>query len=542
MLLLFDNFEHVVDAAPDIAQLVGSCPNLDVLVTSREPLHVTGEQEYPVPPLAHDEGVRFFLSRARAVVPHFKGDDAVSEICRRLDDLPLALELAAARVKALSTEQILDRLEQRLPLLTGGARDLPERQRTLRATIEWSYDLLDESERSLFNRLGVFRGGCTLRAAETVAGANVDALQSLVDKSLIRHSGDRYWMLETIREFAAERTDEVVARRHAEHFLALAEEAEPHLPPFEREWVDRLEREHDNLRAALDWLEAAGETQLLQRLAGALARFWLMRGHGREGGERLERAVAADSTPTSARLKALNGAVALAQDPDRYAREAMSLAEALGDRAGAAQAKLGLALVASGEDMAAARTFYEEAAELFRELGDEHMLMVTVRGLAWACISLGDVERGRSLHEENMQRARTLGNTRIEAITLGALSTYYIEDRRLDVGLPMLLESHRLHEQLNDPLQTAFDLFRFTMFLAAAGAAEAAATVLAAADARAADAGVELMSWDPAVGDTLATVREQLGEDAFTAASERGRELTPEQAFAVALKHSRLAE
>jgi predicted ATPase len=542
MLLLLDNFEQVVEAAPDVAQLLVSCPNLDVLVTSREPLHVTGEQEYAVPPLVHEEGVGFFLARARAVAPEFEPDESVSDICRRLDDLPLALELAAARVKALTPEQILARLEQRLPLLTGGARDLPERQRTLRATIEWSYDLLNEQERQLFEQLGVFRGGGTLEAAEAVAGADVDTLQSLVDKSLLRHTGDRYWMLETIREFAAEQITEELRRRHAGYFLALAEAAEPHLPAYEREWVDRLEREHDNLRAALDWLEVEHETESLQRLAGALARFWLMRGHAREGGERLERTLAAGNSPAPARLKALNGAALLGWTEGRHATEALALAEALDDRAGAAQAKLALAGAASLEDMAAARAFYEDAAELYGELGDEHMLMVTIRGLAWACLELGDAERGRALHEENLQRARALGNTRIEAITLGALSTEYIEEGRLDVALPMLLESHRLHEQVDDPMQTAFDIFRFAMFLTAAGAAEAAATVLAAADARAADAGVELLSWDPAVGEMLAKLRERLGEDSFEAAWERGRELRADEAFALALQHCGLAE
>jgi predicted ATPase len=539
MLVLLDNFEQVIDAAADVGSLLTSCPRLQMLVTSRERLQVTGEQEYPVPPLAHEEGVGFFLARARAVAPDFEPDESVSEICRRLDDLPLALELAAARVKALTTEQMLDRLEQRLPLLTSGARDLPERQRTLRATIEWSYDLLNEHERQLFARFGVFRGGCTLEAAEAVAGADIDTLQSLVDKSLLRRTGDRYWMLETIREFAAEHVDEGVGRRHAEYFLALAEEAEPHLPPFERDWVDLLEREHDNMRAALDRLEAAHETQSLQRLAGALTRFWLIRGHGREGGERLVRAAAADDTPTPARLKALNGAAALAQTNrealTRYATEALSLAEALGDRAGAAHAKLALATAASVGDMAAARALYEEAAELFRELGDDHMLLATIRGLAWATIEVGDLERGRALHEENLQRARALGNRRIEAVTLGALSTDYIAEGRMDVALPMLLESHRLHEQVNDPLQSAFDLFRFAMFLTEAGTTEVAATVLAAADVRAADAGVDLTSWDPVVPELLAKQREQLGDDAFAAAQERGRELTAEQAFELAL-------
>jgi predicted ATPase len=542
MLVLFDNFEQVVDAAPDVAGLLTTCPRLDVLVTSRERLQVSGEHEYAVPPLAHEEGVGFFLARARAVASDLQPDDDVAEICRRLDDLPLALELAAARVKALTTQQILERLEQRLPLLTGGARDLPERQRTLRATIEWSYELLSEQERQLFEELGVSRGGCTLEAAEAVAGADVDTLQSLVDKSLLRHTGDRYWMLETIREFAAERTDDDARRRHAKYFLALAEAAEPHLPAYEREWVDRLEREHDNLRAALDWLEAEHETESLQRLAGALARFWLMRGHAREGGERLERTLAADDSPPPARLKALNGAALLLWTEGRHATEALALAEALDDRAGAAQAKLALAGAASDQDMAAARAFYEDAAELYRELGDEHMLMVTIRGLAWACLELGDAERGRTLHEENLQRARALGNTRIEAITLGALSTEHIEEGRLDVALPMLLESHRLHEQVDDPMQTAFDIFRFAMFLTEAGTTDAAATVLAAADARAADAGVELLRWDPAVGKMLTNLRERLGEDAFAAVWERGRELTADEAFALALQHCGLAE
>jgi predicted ATPase/class 3 adenylate cyclase len=228
MLCLFDNFEQVVEAAADVAELLASCPNLHLLVTSREPLHVTGEQEYAVPPFVHEEGVDFFLARARAVKADFEADEAVSEICRRLDDLPLALELAAARVKALTSRQILERLEHRLPLLTGGARDLPERQRTLRATIEWSYDLLGEDEQRLFARLSVFAGGCTLEAAEEVCEATVDILQALVDKSLLRFTDERYWMLDTIREYAGERLAhlgeaEVVRNKHAQFFLQLAE-------------------------------------------------------------------------------------------------------------------------------------------------------------------------------------------------------------------------------------------------------------------------------------------------------------------------------
>jgi predicted ATPase len=237
MLLLLDNFEQLVEAGSALGELLEGCPRLDVLVTSRERLHLAAEQEYAVPPFEEADGISFFYARARAVKPGFEADEAVPEICRRLDHLPLALDLAAVRVKALAPRQILARLEQRLPLLTGGARDLPERQRTLRATIEWSHELLDEDGERLFRRLSVFRGGCTLDTAESVADAELETLQSLVDKSLLRHTVERFWMLESIREYAAERLEESgeateLRERHAAHFLALAERAglslEPH--------------------------------------------------------------------------------------------------------------------------------------------------------------------------------------------------------------------------------------------------------------------------------------------------------------------------
>ncbi len=281
MLILFDNFEQVIDAAAEVADLLTSCPNLHLLVTSREPLHLAAEQAYAVPPLVHDDAVELFLARARAVKPDFRTDDAVSGICRRLDELPLALELAAARVTTLSPAQILERLEQRLPLLTGGARDMPERQQTLRAAIDWSYELLEPGEQRLLARLAVFHGGCTLEAAERVADADVDTLQALVDQSLLRHEEDRYSMLETIRDYAVERLEAVgdaaAARaRHSEYFLALAEDLEPNVAASRQtgEWLDRLEREHDNLQAALDGLEVSGDSDRALRLVGAVSWSW----------------------------------------------------------------------------------------------------------------------------------------------------------------------------------------------------------------------------------------------------------------------------
>jgi len=413
MLLLFDNFEQVLDAAPGLTELLAACANLEVMATSREPLRVTAEQEYEVPPFVHEEAVGFFLARARTIQREFQPDDAVAKICRRLDDLPLALELAAARVKALSSQQILERLEQRLPLLTGGARDLPERQRTLRATIEWSYDLLTPEEQRLFARLAVFRGGCTLQAAERVAGADVDTLQSLVDKSLLRRASDRYWMLETIREYAAERLPESgeaqeLERRHADFFLALAEQADPFLRGDPKEWLERLDPEHDNFRAAFDRLLAAGETQLALALAGRLHRFWYLRGHYHEARRRLESSLAADDRPTAARASALAGATMFATEASEiaaarsYAEEALSISERLGDQPAIVLSKLWVAHVEREEgDYATALGSYEECAQRFEELGDEHYVLLSRFHIAWMLEDLGHERASVALHEEN---------------------------------------------------------------------------------------------------------------------------------------------
>jgi predicted ATPase/class 3 adenylate cyclase len=356
MLLLFDNFEQVVEAAAGVASLLAACPRLDLLVTSREPLHVAGEQEYAVPPLAHEEGVGFFLARARAVKPDFQADETVSEICRRLDDLPLALELAAARVKALSSVQILERLDQRLPLLTGGARDLPERQRTLRATIEWSYELLTPEEQRLFSRLAVFLGGCTLEAAEKIAEAELDTLQSLVDKSLVRHSGDRYWMLETIREYASEHLRasgdvDATERRHAEYFLALAVSANLSVDTPGEQRFDLAISEDDNLRAALTRALDHGEIEFGLELAAALDYFWFTN-HPYEGARWFASLLGAEpSVPSALRLRALMayGNACRGFDVNEAKplyQAARALAREVGDERAAANMSLELALIA----------------------------------------------------------------------------------------------------------------------------------------------------------------------------------------------------
>jgi predicted ATPase/class 3 adenylate cyclase len=538
LLLLLDNLEQVVEAGPELASLVETCPNLKLLVTSRELLRVRGEVEYPVLPLAEPEAVTLFSARAQS-----EPDETVHELCRALDNLPLALELAAARASALSPKQILERLSKRLDLLKGG-RDADPRQQTLRATIDWSHELLDEEEKRLFARLAVFRGGCTLEAAEDLTKADLDTLQSLVDKSLLRHTQDRFWMLETIREYAAERLEESsdaeeLRRRHAEHFLALAQEAEPHLPAYRREFLDRLDSEHDNLRAALDRLEASGETQPALQLTGALAGFWFMRGHLAEGGRRLEGALRADERPTAARAKALNGASLLAADAATSrlrAENGLALHRTLGDAWGTAHSKLTLAGAVATDDMTTAQQLYDESARAFRQLGDEHYALIATRGLAWACISLGDRERGRALHEENLRRARALSNERIEAITLGALAMHAVEDGRVSEAVSMLKESHRLHRELGDPIQTALDVFRFAALLAAEGRAVTAARVFSSSDALCEEIGFGLRPWDPEfVEGTLTTIRAQLDEATFAEAWEQGRTLAADEAVALAL-------
>ena len=310
MLLLLDNLEQVIEAAPALSGLVQACPNLTLFCTSRELLRVQGEVEFAVPPLATSEAVSLFCERS-ALEP----TDEIAELCAHLDDLPLGVELAAARTKALSPAQILERLSDRLDLLKGG-RDADARQQTLRATIAWSYDLLSEEEQRVFLALSVFVGGCTLEAGEEVAEADLDSLQSLVEKSLLRFTSERYWMLETIREFAAEQLApsaeaERLARRHLAYYFALAEDVDEHRKVGEYE-LGRIEEERDNLRSAFDTALALDPEQALE-LAGRLGLYWNRRGLYREGRQRLAAALAAaPAARASARARALSEAGNLA--------------------------------------------------------------------------------------------------------------------------------------------------------------------------------------------------------------------------------------
>jgi predicted ATPase len=549
MLVLLDNFEQVIEAAGDVADLLAACPNLEALVTSRESLRVTAEQEYAVPPLVHEEGVGFFLARARAVRPSFQPDDAVSEICRRLDDLPLALELAAARVKALSSAQILERLDQRLPLLTGGARDLPERQRTLRAAIAWSYDLLNEAEQRLFARLSVFRGGCTLEAAETVVDADLDTLQSLVEKSLLRVSDERYWMLETIQEYATERLHgsgeaDRLYRRHADHYLAVAESL-PRDVPLPTEWLDLVDAEHDNYRAAFDRL-LVGHTQLALRLGGALWRFWAVRGHHIEGIRRLEEALLSDDSATAARASALIGACAIAVSVKEYDRarrhadEAHDLYRSAEDAWGIARATFfqGYVAIESG-DFARARPPFEECLERFTELGAEHDVQLALFNLSWACEELGDDQRARDLAEECLRRARASGSRRNLAFALDLMSSRERDDGRLEEALEAALEGLGIRRDEGDVEHQLDGLSRLAFIYARADRAQEAATLLSSSVYLHEELGMLVPLFQERRNEeTLHILRDQLDEAAFSEAWERGEELTLAEAVALALGES----
>jgi predicted ATPase len=547
MLLLLDNFEQVVDAAWELSSLLSACPGLRMVVTSRELLRIGGEVEYAVPPLAQPEAVELFCNRSG-----LKPDAKIAELCVRLDDLPLAVELAAARTSVLSPAQILERIGKRLDLFKGG-RDSTPRQATLRATIEWSHDLLSAEEKKLFARLAVFRGGCTLDAAEEVTDAELDILQSLVDKSLVRHTQDRFWMLEMIGDHAGEQLEKhddaaKLRQRHAERFLALAEEAEPHvlaaswLGGSAGEWIALLEREHANLRAALDWLEASDESQMTLRVAGALSEFWDLRGYYAEGLRRLESALRSDERPTATRAKALRGAAEIAlsvgdtQALRRLAEDALSLHLELGDAWGAAFSRFILSNAAADQgDLTTSEHLADESLRVFREVGDEHMALWASRHLAWTYDNLGDPERAHAVHEDNLRQARALHNQEVEWQTLGSLASYIASKGRVQDAASMLKAALHICRELGD-LPIAVILCRIAGAFALAGKAHAATQLLAGAEALHEEIGASVR---PRLADmneeTLATIRTQLDEESLASAWEQGRMLRGDEVVALAL-------
>jgi predicted ATPase/class 3 adenylate cyclase len=443
ILLLLDNFEQVIDAAPRLGELLGATSALKLLVTSREPLQLSGEWDYALPPLPQTDAVVLFTERARALKADFEPDDAAAEICRLLDGLPLALELAAARVRVLSTPQMLDRLGRRLDLLTASARDVPTRQRTLRATVDWSYDLLAPEEQELFVRLAVFSGGWTLDAAEAVCDANLDTLQSLVAKSLVARQGERFGMLETLREYALERLEasaecESLRGRHARLFLALAEEGATEFERGEQEiWTQRLNLEHNNLRASLDRFIQSGETDLELRLVAAMWHFWFDQGLWRESSRAVERALATSAGTTPARVAVMLGAAwtVWRQGDTRagtvLAEECLQQSRALGDERLIAHSLRILGACVMSGDPARSSALMEEAAGLSESVGDQAGLAAVVNNLAIIAMDSGDNRKAIDGFKRAISITEQTGNKRGTSISLMNLAHAEVESGML---------------------------------------------------------------------------------------------------------------
>jgi predicted ATPase/class 3 adenylate cyclase len=423
-LLLIDNFEQVVEGADQVATLIEAAPRISVLVTSREPLRIHAEFRYAVEPLLEADAVALFVERARTIDASFAPDEAVAEICRRLDGLPLAVELAAARIGLLSSADLLARLDRALPLLTGGARDAPERQRTLRATIEWSYDLLSDEEQRIFAQLAVFAGSFTLEAAEEVCGAELDVLQALVDRSLVRRWGSgRFGMLETVREYALERLDalpdgETVRRRHAKYFLDVAESTHLAVETFYLgPRFDLAHAEQENFRAALAWA-IEGDPELGLALATELENFWVGN-DPREG------------------IRWLSSIFENADERGSFTRgRALRVYGGVNDIAG---------------EQEAAREKYEASLAVFEELGDDAGRARLLHRVALNAMRRGELERARQLAEQSLELHMKVGNRFGQAEAIGALGAVARDLGEAECAFELIEQSAATAEEAGVP-------------------------------------------------------------------------------------------
>jgi predicted ATPase len=544
-LLLLDNLEQLIAAAPGIASLLSEAPGVRVLATSRERLGLSIEQEYAVPPLAPSAAVALFTARARQLTPAFAPDEHVEEICRRLDCLPLALELAAARIKVLRPGQILGRLERSLDLLTAGARDAPVRQRTLRGAIAWSHELLSEDEQLAFARLAVFPGSFELEAAESVCGADIDLIASLVDKSLLRQTAaGRFFMLETIREFAGERFAELPdvpdnRQRHAEHFLALAEAQPEPRGPDAPAVLERLDSEHDNLLAALAWLLETGQLELEQRLAVALSAFWDVRGYPAEGQRWLE---VPWGSETQLRAKALARAASLAANRGRFADagrlvdESLALSRKLddGESIFRAQTIAGLLALRQG-DFDRAKGLLEDARRQARELGETWILGAD-SNLGYGALTWGDLDRAVRVLEDGRARAKAMGDPVGELTSVQNLAIAMLFRGRADQAAPLLRDGVELARSLGFGTELAYCLEGFAALHVAAGRWALSARLLAAADRIHSDLGERRELVEERLYErTRREVEEHLDPSELEAARAEGAKLTSEDAVELAL-------
>jgi predicted ATPase/class 3 adenylate cyclase len=582
ILLVVDNFEHLLEAAPVVTELLSAAPNLNVLATSRISLRLYGEHEYSVPPLAlpdperspsvesltHYEAVRLFMERAQAAKADFsvtnENAPAVAEICYRLDGLPLAIELAAARIKVLSPQKMLARLSNRLQLLTGGARDLPERQRTLRSTIEWSYGLLEEGEKLLFARLSVFAGGCTLEAIEAICNAEgvvrvdvLDAVVSLVDKSLLRQEegvgGEpRFYMLETIHEYAREKLEESgeaeeLRRLHAQYFLSLAEEAKPRINEAERDlWRSRLEREHGNLRAALRWAMDSEDSWTALRLADALFWFWFHRGYWKEGRGGLEEALGLPgaSTPTAERAEALAGVGILAwlQGDHDVARsrleESVTLCRNLQYRYGLVHSLHFLSMEMLGRgDTTAARSMAEESVEIARAGEGGFDLAIVLANLGLAAHTQNDYAVARSVLRECIEICRNIGDNWLLSLPYRHLGYMELRDGNYEQATALFKEGLSALRDVKEKWFIARSVETLAISSAMQGDYVRAARLFGAGETLREAVGASVQEfYRPDYDRGIVAAREGTDEAAWEEARAQGRAMTLDEAVSYALE------
>ncbi len=578
MLLVLDNFEQVLHAGTSLMALLASAPDVKALVTSRSPLRVRGERVYPVSPLAvptpplppletlsQYEAVRLFIARAQDAQPDFvvtnETAPAVAEICARLDGLPLAIELAAARTRLLSPDALLARLSNRLKVVTGGSHDLPERQQTLRAAIDWSYGLLTPAEQALFARLAVFVGGRTLEAVEAVCGANdglpfdaLDGIESLLDKSLLRRevgaNGEpRLVMLETIHEYARERLEHIgeaeeLRRAHAAYYLNLAETAELELmKPRQEVWLRQLDQEYGNLRAALQRFLERSEGDCDLRLASALSRFWEIRAYLSEGRWWLDTALATGRTlATTARAKALRGAGVLAAAQGDLLRatalvdESLMLWQEIGDKAHQAEALVDLAWMRYiGPDPRQAAPLFAQGRALYHELGGKVGESAALMGLGCLALLAGDNTEGRALQEESLLLAQEGGNHYNIAHALYNLGWAALTQGDEARASACYAESLARFRDLGDKRGIAIGLEGIATLTAPRQPILAARLIGAAATQRAMVGSPQPLPDHVRYERYLARARDRLGDMTWTVEVEIGRSLSLEQAIIEAL-------
>lgn len=577
LLLVLDNFEQILPAAPFVTRMLTGCPKIKALVTSREPLHVRGEQEIDIGPLlvpregqllAPEDLLRYpavalFVERAQFVRPAFSLDrenaQTVAEICRRLDGLPLALELAAVHIRRQSPGTLLSQLSHRLDALTGGARDLSERQQTLRQTLAWSYDLLEAEEQRVFRRLSIFSAGFTDEAAEAVcreAGPEVDqtanGLRALVDKNLLVveavDGGSRFHMLETVREFAQERLEaspeaQQAREAHAHYYVGLVErrESDP-----EEEWFDTLERDHENLRAALAWFLSHDEVEQELRLASALWHFWQAHSHFAEARQWLEKGLSQNKdVPLPVRMKAQFAAATGAMVQGDQARTAslmedlLSLAGAHGDlpHMHAALNILGLTAVQRG-DHARAVEYLEEGLSVARSLGGDDYLGRSLLNLGIAQGEAGACEEARALLEQSRTVFRNIASLYFETVASGSLAYLWLLEGDPDRARELMVEYLEMAYRARDKANVAGGLEGLAALAGGKSQLQHAARLFGAAQALRGEIGGSLMSHRNRIMTerSIIGVREQLGEEAWLEAWDDGQAMTLEQAVAEALQ------